>query len=71
MPLSAALAVSAFVTGALLRNPRRVGHALGGDFHGYLAARKGPYRVVYRVDDDAMVVQVVRTDHRADVYRPT
>ncbi len=31
--------------------------------------RKGDYRVVYNVDDDARIVTVVRIGHRKDVYR--
>ena len=33
------------------------------------SARRGAYRVIYRIDDDALAVHVVRIDHRADVYR--
>ncbi len=36
---------------------------------GYFSARRGPYRVIYRIDDDKHVVHVVRIDHRANVYR--
>lgn len=36
----------------------------------YHSARRGAYRVVYRIDDSArMVVVVVAVDHRGDVYR--
>lgn len=31
--------------------------------------RQGPYRIVYRVDDAARVVCVVKVGHRRDVYR--
>jgi mRNA interferase RelE/StbE len=31
--------------------------------------RKGPYRVLYTVDDDARVIRVYRMGHRRDVYR--
>jgi mRNA-degrading endonuclease RelE of RelBE toxin-antitoxin system len=29
----------------------------------------GDYRVVYEVHDDRLLVQVIRTGHRRDVYR--
>jgi len=32
--------------------------------------RRGSYRVIYEMDDDARRVVVLRVDHRADVYRP-
>jgi mRNA interferase RelE/StbE len=31
--------------------------------------RIGTYRVIYTVDDQAVVVEVVRVGHRRDVYR--
>ena len=37
---------------------------------GYWSARRGAYRVIYAIDDDAQLVRVVRIQHRADVYRP-
>jgi hypothetical protein len=50
--------------------PRRVGKPLSRDLTGYHSARRGAYRVVYRIDGHAHVVHAVRIDHRADVYRP-
>jgi len=31
--------------------------------------RQGPYRIVYRIDDDVLTVLVVKVSHRRDVYR--
>jgi mRNA-degrading endonuclease RelE of RelBE toxin-antitoxin system len=36
----------------------------------YFSARRGAYRVIYRIDDEARAVHVVRIEHRANVYRP-
>jgi mRNA-degrading endonuclease RelE of RelBE toxin-antitoxin system len=68
LPLAVATAVAEFVTGALLDNPRVVGKPLANELAGYHSARRGAYRVVYRIDDTARTVHVVRIDHRADVY---
>ncbi|HST63642.1 MAG TPA: type II toxin-antitoxin system RelE/ParE family toxin [Mycobacteriales bacterium] len=68
MPIAAAEAVMAFLTGALLDHPQRVGKPLQRELAGYLSARRGAYRVIYRIDDTAHKVLVVRIDHRADVY---
>jgi mRNA-degrading endonuclease RelE of RelBE toxin-antitoxin system len=68
LPEFAAAAVVEFITGPLLENPGRVGRRLSLKLDGYLSARRGVYRVVYRIADDA-VVRVVRIDHRADLYR--
>jgi mRNA interferase RelE/StbE len=69
LPLAVAAAVTEFLTGPLLDNPRRVGKPLTRELGGYHSARRGAYRVIYRIDDAARVVSVVRIDHRADVYR--
>lgn len=68
LPLAVAAAVGEFVTGPLLDNPHRVGRPLARELAGYHSARRGAYRVVYRVDDRSRTVHVVRVDHRADVY---
>jgi mRNA interferase RelE/StbE len=39
----------------------------GGD--GLLRLRVGDYRVVYRVEDRALLVLVIRVGHRREVYR--
>jgi len=70
LPEGAAAAIVEFMVGALVDAPRRVGHPLQRELAGLWAARRGPYRVVYEIDDDQRVVSVVRIDHRADVYRP-
>jgi len=33
------------------------------------SARRGTYRVIYRIDDKARVVTVVDVAHHSDVYR--
>ena len=68
LPEFAAAAIVEFATGPLLENPLRVGKPLGLELLGYFAARRGAYRVVFRIENDC-VVRVVRIDHRADVYR--
>jgi mRNA-degrading endonuclease RelE of RelBE toxin-antitoxin system len=69
LPEKAAAAVVEFVTGALVEAPRVVGHPLRQELTGLWAARRGPYRVVYEIDDGTKTVSVLRVDHRADVYR--
>lgn len=68
LPLAVATAVGEFITGALLDNPHVVGKPLVRELAGYRSARRGAYRVVYRVDERSRTVHVVRIDHRADVY---
>ena len=69
LPTRIALAASAFIYGPLAENPMRVGKSLGGRLTGHRAARVGQYRVLYRVDDERVVVLVVTVAHRGVVYR--
>ncbi len=70
LPERVAPAIVEFMVGPLLAEPRRVGKPLQRELEGYWSARRGAYRLVYRIDDEANTVRVVRVDHRADVYRP-
>jgi mRNA-degrading endonuclease RelE of RelBE toxin-antitoxin system len=70
LPLSAALAVWEFCNGPLRDEPYRVGRSLQRELVRYFSARRGAYRVIYRIDDEARAVHVVRIEHRANVYRP-
>lgn len=70
LPEKAAAAVVEFMLGPLVEDPHRVGHRLRRELEGFWAARRGPYRVVYEIDEEAREVHVLRLDHRADVYRP-
>ena len=69
LPEKVAAAIVEFLTGPLLDNPERVGGLLQRELSGLRSARRGSYRVVYQLDVEQRVVQVVRIDHRADVYR--
>ncbi|MBI3688087.1 MAG: type II toxin-antitoxin system RelE/ParE family toxin [Actinobacteria bacterium] len=70
LPQSVAAAVLEFCQNALAVNPHRVGKPLVGPLAGCHGARRGTYRVVYRVDEDTQLVHVLDVDHRADVDRP-
>jgi len=57
------------VYGSLAANPDRVGRPLLS-MAGLHSARRGDYRVVYRIDDQARRADVVAIEHRSDAYRP-
>ena len=65
-----AVAVIDFLTTALVDNPMCVGKPLRDDLKGVWSARRGTYRVLYRVRDEPREVVVLRIDHRRDAYRP-
>lgn len=70
LPEAVAAAAIEFCAGPLADDPHRVGRPLFGPLTGCHGARRGTYRIVYRIDDDSKTVQVLDIAHRADVYRP-
>lgn len=52
-----------------LKSNPTAGGVLKGEFSGLRRIRVGNYRVVYEVQDQKLVVLVVRIGHRRDVYR--
>jgi mRNA interferase RelE/StbE len=69
LPESVAFAAYEFIIGPLLDNPRRVGKQLRPPLHDRYSARRGTYRVIYRIDDKLQQVTVVGVFSRADAYR--
>lgn len=69
LPEAVSAAVVEFITRALIDNPQRVGRLLRNELAGIHSARRGSYRVLYRIDDTERTVTVLRIDHRRDVYR--
>lgn len=70
LPLKIAMAAGAFVDGPLRDDPHRVGHALRAPFEGHWSARRGTYRVRYRIDEDKHAVIVLDIVPRAGAYDP-
>ena len=53
---------------ALAKDPRPVGcEKLSGQER--YRIRQGPYRVIYEIEDDRLIVLVVKIGQRRDVYR--
>lgn len=69
LPAPVAAAALEFLIGPLVSSPRRVGKALRGELAGLWSARRGTYRVLYRVLDNPPEVVVVGIHHRRDAYR--
>ncbi|GEM31460.1 toxin RelG [Nocardia neocaledoniensis NBRC 108232] len=69
LPETVAAAAFEFMTGPLLDSPYRVGKRLQPPLDDRFSARRGTYRVIYRVDDKRKVVTVVDVNHRRDIYR--
>jgi mRNA interferase RelE/StbE len=69
LPEKVATAVIEFVYGPLTANPHRVGRELRLDLTGLWSARRGDYRVLYRINDKLHRIEIVAVDHRRDIYR--
>ena len=68
LPEQVAAAVWEFVNGPLLDNPHQVGKPLRFRLEGFYSARRGQYRVIYRILDLDVVVEVVKISHRSEAY---
>ncbi|MGI9008380.1 MAG: type II toxin-antitoxin system RelE family toxin [Streptosporangiaceae bacterium] len=68
LPESVAAAVLEFCDAALAVNPHRVGKPLFGPLAGCHGARRGTYRIVYRIEETTRTVHVLDIDHRSDIY---
>lgn len=66
LPEKVATAAIEFIYGQLANNRKRVGKALRLDLEGLHSARRGDYRVIYRIDERVTIIAI---EHRADVYR--
>jgi mRNA-degrading endonuclease RelE of RelBE toxin-antitoxin system len=64
LPEAVAAAAYEFITGPLLRGPYRVGKRLLPPMDDRFSARRGTYRIIYRIDNKNRVVTVVDVDHR-------
>lgn len=69
LPESVAFAAYDFIVGPLLDNPRRVGERLRPPLQDRHSARRGTYRVIYRIDEEHHRVTVVGVVRRSDAYR--
>ena len=69
LPEAAAWAAQEFILEPLLDNPYRVGKRLQPPLSDRYSARRGTYRVIYRIDDRRHTVTVLTVLPRSDAYR--
>lgn len=65
LPLEVAAAAMETIEGSIAVSPYRAGKPLDG----YYSARRGTYRIVYRIDEAKHQVEVHSIRHRRDAYR--
>ncbi|GAA5066665.1 type II toxin-antitoxin system RelE family toxin [Nocardia callitridis] len=69
LPADVAFAAMETITGPIATNPRRAGKPLDEPFDGFYSARRGTYRIVYRINEDKHTVEIHSVRHRRDAYR--
>jgi mRNA interferase RelE/StbE len=69
LPLEVAIAATETIQHAIAINPYRAGKPLNEPFDGYHSARRGTYRIIYRIDEPKHVVEIHSIRHRRDAYR--
>ena len=57
------------IDGSIAANPYRAGKPLDEPFDGYHSARRGTYRIIYRIDEAKHQVEIYSIRHRRDAYR--
>ena len=70
LPEKVATAAVEFIYGSLAASPYRVGKPLKLGLEGLHSARRGDYRVIYRINDYNRKIDIVAIEHRSDAYRP-
>lgn len=68
LPLNVAVAAMETIDASIAANPHRVGKPLNEPFDGYYAARRGTYRIIYRINEDKHAVEIHSLRHRRDAY---
>jgi len=69
LPEKVATAAVEFAYGSLAAGPHRVGKPLRLELAGLHSARRGDYRVIYRIDDSTRRIDILAIEHRSDAYR--
>lgn len=69
LPSAVAAAAWALISGRLASDPWRLGKPLHGPYEGLHAARRGTYRVIYKIDEGKHAIEIRAIRHRADAYR--
>lgn len=69
LPEKVAAAAYEFITGILAGNPQKLGKQLNEPLYPLYSARRGEYRVIYRIVNEKLVIEIISIVHRRDAYR--
>lgn len=62
-------AVVEFIARPLAENPYRISKPLRNELEGTRSARRGDYRVLFRIDEPRHTIVILDIHHRAHIYR--
>lgn len=68
LPEKVAAAAFEFIAGPLRDNPHRVGKPLREPLAPLYSARRGEYRILYRIVDAQLIIEIITIVHRRDAY---
>lgn len=69
LPEKIATACVEFIRTVVAEDPYRVGKPLVSSWVGNYWVRRAEWRIIYRIDDHHVLIEVVTIAHRADAYR--
>lgn len=69
LPAAVVFAAWELISGPLVADPHLVGAALRAPFEGHRSARRGQYRVRYRIDEERHEIQILDIENWWDLYR--
>jgi mRNA interferase RelE/StbE len=70
LPHKVAAAIIEFTTRTLPQDPHKLSKPLRYELAGWRVARRGDYRVTFRILDDDQILLVGRIEHRGSIYKP-
>ena len=50
-------------------NPRKYGKSLKGNFNEYWRYRIGKYRIISRIDNNKIIINIISIGHRSNIYK--
>ncbi|HEX5348728.1 MAG TPA: type II toxin-antitoxin system RelE/ParE family toxin [Pseudonocardiaceae bacterium] len=69
LPEKIATACVEFIRTVVAEDPYRVGKPLVSSWVGNYWVRRAEWRIIYRIDDHQVLIEVVTIAHHADAYR--
>jgi len=68
IPVAIRAIIKKVIEKKLTVDPVNFGKPLRYSLKGYRRLRVGEYRVIYKIDEDRVIVIIVDIDHRKDIY---